>query len=251
MADQPVQTAPAPESTPGSAPEPAIAFRAGAFPVVNGGTAAIAGAVLLAIVLLGAVALTFVRAEPTWRSHTRAAESAFFVENYIKAEEQFTLAVSSARAFGDDDTRYATALRNLASFYFHQGRYDDAEPLITESIRIQETVLGSAHPAVAASLYDMASLYTARERFEAAEPLVERALSITRRTLGPDNSYMADGFDIYANVLEGLGDETQAEAMRARAQAIAVAPVDDDPADSQVAAGGPPVPIEKPLQLAD
>ena len=63
----------------------------------------------------------------------------------------------------------------------------------------------SGHPAVAASLYDLASLYTAREEFAAAEPLVQRALSITRRTLGADDRHMADGFDLYANILDGLG----------------------------------------------
>ena len=191
-------------------------------------TATLAG-LGLAVVIVAALALNVIRPEPAWRSHTQAAEAAFFVEDYDEAEHQFGLAVAAARSFGPDDTRYATALRNLASFYFFQGRYDDAEPLIGESIRIQESVLGAAHPAVAASLYDLASLYTARERFDAAEPLVERALSITRRTLGPDNRYMADGFDLYANVLEGMGEDTRAEAMRARAHAIAVNPATGEP----------------------
>ncbi len=213
----------------------------------------IAGAAALVVVVAAVIALGGGPAEPAWREHTRAAESAFFVEDYDKAERRFTLAASAARSFGENDTRYATALRNLASFYFFQGRYDDAEPLIAESIRIQEAVLGAAHPAVAASLYDLASLYTARERFDAAEPLVERALSITRRTLGVGNRYLADGFDLYANVLEGLGETTQAEAMRARAQAIAVGPTEngaaeDNPVD---AAGGPLVPLAKPGAVAD
>ena len=180
------------------------------------------GVAAVAIVAVIVLALTLFGSDNTWRGHTKAAEVAFFDGDYATAEDRFALAVDAARQFGDSDARYATALRNLASFYFFQGRYDDAEPMIAESIRIQEIVLGSAHPAVAASLYDLASLYTAQEDFAAAEPLVQRALSITRRTLGAEDRHMADGFDLYANVLDGLGAEQQARAMRARAQSIAL-----------------------------
>ncbi len=180
------------------------------------------GAAAFAVVIVAVVALVQFGSDNSWRAHTKAAESAFFDGDYAGAEQRFVLAVDTARQLGDTDPRYATALRNLASFYFFQGRYDDAEPMIAESIRIQEVVLGTAHPAVAASLYDLATLYTAREDFAAAEPLVQRALSITRRTLGADDRHMADGFDLYANILDGLGADQQASAMRARAQSIAL-----------------------------
>lgn len=201
------------------------------------------GAAACTFVALAILALVMASGGDSWRSHTKAAETAFFDGDYPRAEEQFLLAVDAARELGDNDARYATALRNLASFYFFQGRYDDAEPMIAESIRIQEVVLGSAHPAVAASLYDLATLYTARHEFAAAEPLVQRALSITRRTLGADDRHMADGFDLYATVLDGLGAEQQARAMRARAQSIALG---EPPEISAKPAAIPPVLTEPP-----
>ncbi len=180
------------------------------------------GAAACAVVAVAVVALTLLGSGDSWRGHTKAAEAAFFAGDYTSAEQRFVLAVDTARQLGDTDPRYATALRNLASFYFFQGRYDDAEPMIGESIRIQEIVLGTGHPAVAASLYDLATLYAARREFAAAAPLVQRALSITRRTLGAEDRHMADGFDLYATVLDGLGAQQQAGAMRARAQSIAL-----------------------------
>jgi hypothetical protein len=47
----------------------------------------------------------------------------------------------------------------LAALYLHQGRYDDADPLLNRSQPIREKALGPNHPDVALSLSNLGALY--------------------------------------------------------------------------------------------
>ena len=53
---------------------------------------------------------------------------------------------------------YFKTLSNLASAYYAEGRYQDAEPLYVRSLHIGERVLGPAHPDVVMTLQNYAQL---------------------------------------------------------------------------------------------
>jgi tetratricopeptide (TPR) repeat protein len=55
--------------------------------------------------------------------------------------------------------------------YYHQGRYEEAEPLLQRALDIVEKVRGPEHPNTATSLNNLAELYYAQGRYEEAERL--------------------------------------------------------------------------------
>jgi tetratricopeptide (TPR) repeat protein len=79
---------------------------------------------------------------------------------------------------GADHPDVATSLNNLASFYYFQGRYNEAEPLFGRSLSIREQQLGADHPDVANSLNNLAGLYESQGRYSEAELLYERAVNL-------------------------------------------------------------------------
>jgi tetratricopeptide (TPR) repeat protein len=48
---------------------------------------------------------------------------------------------------GSDHPDVTTSLNNLASLYYSQGRYSEAEPLYLRSLEIKDKVLGENHPS--------------------------------------------------------------------------------------------------------
>ena len=85
----------------------------------------------------------------------------------------------------------ANSLNNLASIYFLQGKFAEAEPLYKRSLTIWEKALGPDHPNVAASLNNLAELYYDQGKYSEAEPLFNRSLAIRERALGPDHPNVA------------------------------------------------------------
>jgi CHAT domain-containing protein len=70
----------------------------------------------------------------------------------------------------------ANSLNNLASLYYNQGKYAEAEPLYQRALRIREKALGLEHPDVAISLNNLAALYYAQAQPEKAEVFFQRGL---------------------------------------------------------------------------
>jgi tetratricopeptide (TPR) repeat protein len=89
----------------------------------------------------------------------------------------------------------ALSLNNLASLYYAQGRYADAETLYTRSLAIREKVYGPDHPDVALSLNNLAELYRVQGRYPEAEPLYKRSLAIREKALGPDHPDVAQSLN--------------------------------------------------------
>ncbi|MHA1566590.1 MAG: tetratricopeptide repeat protein [Alphaproteobacteria bacterium] len=155
-----------------------------------------------------------------WRRYSLSAENAFFDGDYAFAEKQVLSATVKAEAFGPQDQRLASALTDLASFYYFVGRYRRAEELFKRAIAIEQVSLGAGHPQIAANMFDLVNVYAADSRLGEARSVAERALAIQTRAVGTDHRSLADGLDIYANVLEKAGRFAEAEAARRRATEI-------------------------------
>jgi hypothetical protein len=63
--------------------------------------------------------------------------------------------------YGKKSVQHTTSLHNLAGLYWAMGRYEAAEPLHEQALRIRQQVLGTDHPDTAASLHNLAALYQA------------------------------------------------------------------------------------------
>ncbi|MHC5830378.1 MAG: tetratricopeptide repeat protein, partial [Nostoc sp.] len=69
-------------------------------------------------------------------------------------------------------------------FYNSQGRYSEAEPLLTQALEMRKQLFAGDHPDVATSLNNLAGLYNSQGRYRDAEPLYTQALAICDRILG-------------------------------------------------------------------
>ena len=70
------------------------------------------------------------------------------------------------------------SLDHLARLHYQEGRVQDAEALIKESLAIRETALGEGHPDLLQNLDDYASLMRATGRPDEALRLEARARAI-------------------------------------------------------------------------
>ncbi len=73
------------------------------------------------------------------------------------------------------------SMNNLAIVYLRQGRYDEAEPLYLETLKIRKRVLGGDHPSTRNSMNSLANLYKATGRLETARPVVAELVSLRKK----------------------------------------------------------------------
>ncbi len=83
--------------------------------------------------------------EAEWRAHMDAGAAANQRGDYGAAERSFTAAINEAEMLGENDSRLAATLNNLALLYEKQGRHAEAEPLYRRSLAIVEKTLGPDH----------------------------------------------------------------------------------------------------------
>ena len=115
----------------------------------------------------------------------------------------------------------ATALVNLARFYMKTAKYDDARPLLTRALAIQENGLGPEHPDVAVTLSSRAELAAhtgatieAFAMAARAEALSREHLRLTVRTL-PERQALAyasslpSGLDLMLNLASTRSGDSQ------------------------------------------
>jgi len=67
-------------------------------------------------------------------------------------------------------------MNNLAGLYESQGKYDEAEPLYVECLRMRREVLGDNHPDTLSSMNNLAVLYKSQGKYDEAEPLYVECL---------------------------------------------------------------------------
>ncbi|MBV9122673.1 MAG: serine/threonine protein kinase, partial [Planctomycetes bacterium] len=139
---------------------------------------------------------------------------------------------------GDKSPEYADSLTNLASLYFSEGQYTQAEPLYQQAMTIYKEALGDHHPRYAASLNNLATLYQAMGQSDKAEPLFHQALEITGKSrprvlmstakIGPERDTRekeslyasATSMNRLARLYESKGEFRRAEQMSGQSMEI-------------------------------
>ena len=135
-------------------------------------------------------------------------------------QKQLCQARETAETFGPDNPRLATALTDLALFYYQQGKYADAEPLHQRALAIRKKAFEPTHPDVIASFQGLAALYYAQGRYAGAERLVKKLLAVLEQTHGPNHPLVADTLEDYAELLRARGKHDRAEVAAARAKVV-------------------------------
>jgi len=112
-----------------------------------------------------------------------------------------------------EDIEFALSLNGLAGLYRSQGRYNDAEPLLLQSLYIRKRQLGNDHPDVATSLNNLALLYESQGQYKDAEPLFLQSLDIYKCQLGNDHPHVATSLNNLALLYYSQGRFNDAEPL--------------------------------------
>ncbi|KAF6787063.1 Kinesin light chain 5, partial [Colletotrichum sojae] len=108
--------------------------------------------------------------------------------NYSRAEVIVRQAVTiRTEILGQEHPSTLTSMANLASTFWNQGRWKEAEEL---DVRVMETslrVLGEEHPDTLTSMNNLASTFWNQGRWKEAEELFMRVMETRKRVLGEEH----------------------------------------------------------------
>jgi len=124
------------------------------------------------------------------------------------------------RTVGADHPSTAQALGNLAVLYQAQGRFEEAEPLLTRSCETLEKRLSASHPVVAACLAAQAMLFRQTRRYALAEQFYRRALGLHEQLLGAEATEVGRSLVNLGVLLRETDRADEAEPLLRRARNI-------------------------------
>jgi tetratricopeptide (TPR) repeat protein len=108
------------------------------------------------------------------------------------------------------------SMHNLAWANYAEGRYAQAEALLSQTIEIRRRVLGSEHPKTLLSMRNLADVYCAKAEYALAESLLSRILEISRRVLGPEHPDTLGILSELAQMYQQQGKYALAESYAAK-----------------------------------
>ncbi len=111
-----------------------------------------------------------------------------------KAEASFRQAIAlQARVLGPTSTDRAYTMNDLGLMLTTQGRYQEAEPLLRESLRMFRSAdTGSVSTADATD--NLGMMLREAGRYDQAEPFLRHAYQIRRQVLGTDARFMGESY---------------------------------------------------------
>ncbi|MDI3286667.1 serine/threonine-protein kinase [Polyangium sp. 15x6] len=146
--------------------------------------------------------ITTVRAViETRRGNLRLSE-----EHFRRVEERVR------KRLGASHPSRARVLSNLASTILHQGRFDDALPLLKESYDLFVAALGADHPDAFQAQNSWGAALGRAGRFTEAVPVFEAALAGYKRTLGANHPRIGRAASNLAEALFRLERYSEARA---------------------------------------
>jgi tetratricopeptide (TPR) repeat protein len=115
---------------------------------------------------------------------------------------------------------FPMCLLNLGSYAARQQHFEEAENLLAEAeMNFQKSEgANSLHAALASA--DLAEVYDSEGKYAESEASYRKALAIQEARLNPDDADLAHTLNGLGNALAGQGKSSQAETLKARANAI-------------------------------
>lgn len=136
---------------------------------------------------------------------------------YSLAEQHYLMALETLeKDYGRNNERVAAVFNNLGGLYYTAGFAEQAKEMHLEALDIRISVFGPEHPEVAQSYSNLATACYELQDDAAAQQNYEKSLRILEQNLDTSaDSYEEIGMD-YATVLESMGEDRKAEALRKR-----------------------------------
>lgn len=135
--------------------------------------------------------------------------------NYSTAEALYKEAIEIDReAIGahPHPEYYAADINNLATLYYEQGRYGEAERYYMMSLGVRRELFDEKHLDVAQSLVNLSITYEALGKYTEAIQAGEQALAIRRELLGERDVILAHTLNNLAGLYEAMGEYSKAIA---------------------------------------
>jgi len=115
------------------------------------------------------------------------------------------------QSFPDQPEVEAELKHNIGITYLRLGHYDEAEELLTSSLKMWQELRGTSHPDLAAPLTSLAVLRHEQGNYEDAEKLYREALTIKQKQHGEEHEDVMNILNNLALVLQDKGDLAAAE----------------------------------------
>ncbi|KAF8336046.1 hypothetical protein F5887DRAFT_1079019 [Amanita rubescens] len=114
---------------------------------------------------------------------------------------------------GSDHPDTLTSMSNLASTYWSQGRWDEAEKFEVDVMNTRKTRLGSDHPDTLTSMSNLASTYKNQGRWDDAVKLQVDVMNAFKTKLGSDHPDTLTGMSNLASTYGDQGRWDEAEKL--------------------------------------
>jgi serine/threonine-protein kinase len=156
-----------------------------------------------------------------------------------EADRELTLALAASRELGERHIQTSKALSSLALLRRDQGRFEDAETLLQESLAIRRHEFGDDHLETALVRANLAEVAFRDGRIPEAQSAMQRVLAVRSRQRGEDHPDVAMCLYNLGRYRESAGDLEGALELHERALALrrrALRPAHPDLSRSLVAA---------------
>ena len=143
------------------------------------------------------------------------------LSRFALAEQHYLMALESLeKIYGRNNERVAAVFNNLGGLYYAAGFAEQSKEMHVEALDIRIKVFGPDHPEVAQSYCNLATACYELQNDEAAQENYEKSLQILEQNLDTAaDSYEQIATD-YATVLETLGEDRKALAVRKKLEKI-------------------------------
>jgi eukaryotic-like serine/threonine-protein kinase len=91
------------------------------------------------------------------------------------------------RVLGPEHPDTLNTMLDLGSVYSDEGKYAQAEALLSQTVEIERRVLGPEYPNTLWGMRILGNAYLLEAKYAQAEALLSQTLEIERRALGPEN----------------------------------------------------------------
>lgn len=124
------------------------------------------------------------------------------------------------KALGKKDIIVAHSASKLASIYYQNSDFKNAEPMAKKSADIYETVHGKDHPDVACALHNLATLYHVQRKYAHAEQAYKKSLEIKNKVFGSDHPETTRLLKSYSELMKETHRDQEADHMSSMASGM-------------------------------
>jgi tetratricopeptide (TPR) repeat protein len=141
---------------------------------------------------------------------------------YALAERNYERALINARLGHSPDAGISAAMYSVGRMKGILCKYDEAEPLLLESLKLEETVTGPESGITSKRLFELARFYSDREMYARSLPYFSRGIPLLFK-LGAESSdpiALAEALETYSMALLKSGQRSESEGATRQAEEI-------------------------------